>query len=61
MSATKTPMLLTTHAIFRGLQDKLKSILQDLPDNIDSSIKLGLLKAHRKLSDYFSNFDKSPY
>ncbi|KAF8058568.1 hypothetical protein FPV67DRAFT_1368799, partial [Lyophyllum atratum] len=31
MSATTKPMLYTTLAIFRGLQDELKSILRTLP------------------------------
>ncbi|KAF8808967.1 hypothetical protein BYT27DRAFT_7038267, partial [Phlegmacium glaucopus] len=31
MSATKIPMLSTTHAIFRGLQDDIKNILCNLP------------------------------
>lgn len=61
MSSTITPMISTTHAIFRGLQDKLKSILKDSPDDISPKIKSGLLKAHRKLSDYFTKFDESPY
>jgi hypothetical protein len=54
-------MISTTHAIFRGLQDKLKSILKELPSDISPKIKSGLLKAHRKLSDYFTKFDESPY
>jgi hypothetical protein len=54
-------MLSTTHAIFRGLQDEIKSILRSLEDDVPDDIKAGLLKAHRKLSDYFSKFDTSPY
>ena len=61
MSSTITPMISTTHAIFRGLQDKLKSILKDLPNDISPGIKSGLLTAHCKLSDYFTKFDESPY
>ncbi|KAF9538549.1 hypothetical protein CPC08DRAFT_609849, partial [Agrocybe pediades] len=61
MSATKTPMLSTTHAIFRGLQDKLKDVLRSLPDDTTPRVKSGILKAHRKLSDYFTKFDVSPY
>ncbi|KAF4617983.1 hypothetical protein D9613_012957 [Agrocybe pediades] len=61
MSSTKIPMLSTTHAIFRGLQDKLKEILRGLPDNVNSHVKTGILKSHRKLSDYFTKFDVSPY
>jgi hypothetical protein len=53
MSATKVPMLSTTHAIFRGLQDDIKTILCDLPDLVSPNIKMGLTDAHRKLSDYY--------
>jgi hypothetical protein len=61
MSATKVPMLSTTHAIFRGLQDDIKKIIHDLPNSVSSSIKLGLMDAHRKLSDYYYQFDASPF
>jgi hypothetical protein len=61
MSATKVPMLSTTHAIFRGLQDEIKKILHDLPNSVSPKIKLGLMDAHRKLSDYYYQFDASPF
>jgi hypothetical protein len=61
MSATKVPMLSTTHAIFRGLQDDIKTILRDLPNSVSPKIKLGLVDAHRKLSDYYYRFDESPF
>ena len=61
MSATKVPMLSTTHAIFRGLQDDIKNILYDLPNSVSPKIKLGLMEAHRKLSDYYYQFDASPF
>jgi hypothetical protein len=61
MSATKTPMLSTTHAIFRGLQDDIKNILRSLPDTVSPNIILGLTDAHRKLSDYYYEFDASPF
>ncbi len=61
MSTTSSPMLSTTHAIFRGLQDELKSILRSLPDDVSPELKRALLNAHRKLSDYFYKFDLSPY
>lgn len=54
-------MLSTTHAIFCGLQEHLCSILRDLPDSIDMSIKQGLLSAHEKLSDYYYKYDESPF
>ncbi|KAF8985499.1 hypothetical protein BDQ17DRAFT_1257040, partial [Cyathus striatus] len=61
MSTTKQPMLSTMHAVFRGLQDELKKAISALPDNINPQICSGLLKAHRKLSDYYHHFDQSPY
>jgi hypothetical protein len=61
MSTTKFPILSTTHAIFRGLQDDIKDILRGLPDSVSPKIKLGLTDAHRKLSDYYYKFDESPF
>ena len=61
MSATKVPMLSTTHTIFWGLQDNIKTILCDLPDSVSLNIKLGLTDAHRKLSDYYYQYDASPF
>jgi hypothetical protein len=61
MSTTKRSMLSTTHAVFRGLQDDIKTILRELPDHVDPVLKKGLIEAHRKLSDYFMKFDKSDY
>jgi hypothetical protein len=61
MSTTKFPMLSTTHAIFRGLQDDIKNILCGLPNSVPPRIKLGLTNAHRKLSDYYYQFDASPF
>lgn len=61
MSTTRVPMLSTTHAIFRGLQDDIKNILRDLPNSVSPKIKLGLTDAHRKLSDYYYQFDVSPF
>ncbi|KAF8154305.1 hypothetical protein B0H34DRAFT_721407 [Crassisporium funariophilum] len=54
-------MVSTTHAIFRGLQDDLKTILRDLPASVAPKIKQGLTDAHRKLSDYYTKFDESPF
>ncbi|KAJ7588247.1 hypothetical protein C8J56DRAFT_785909, partial [Mycena floridula] len=61
MSATQTPMLSSTHAIFRGLQDDLRDILHELPDLTSPALKQGLLASHRKLSDYYYKFDESPF
>jgi hypothetical protein len=61
MSATKVPMLSTTHAIFQGLQDDIKTILCDLPDSVSPNIKMGLTDAHCKLSDYYYQYNASPF
>jgi hypothetical protein len=61
MSTTKYPMLSTTHVIFRGLQDDIKDILRSLPDSVSPRIKLGLTDTHRKLSDYYYQYDASPF
>jgi hypothetical protein len=61
MSTTKVLMLSTTHTIFRGLQDDIKNILRDLPNSVSPKIKLGLTDAHRKLSDYYHQFDDLPF
>jgi hypothetical protein len=61
MSTTKYPMLSTTHAIFRGLQDDIKDILRSLPNSVSPRIKLGLTDTHRKLSNYYYQYDTSPF
>lgn len=68
MSATKKPMLSQTHAVFRTLQSALKSNICNLPVSSDPTrvaaqkkLRDGLVKAHLKLSEYFSRFDTSPY
>jgi hypothetical protein len=61
MSATRTPMLSTTHAVFRGLQDDICDILRDLPNTASPSLKKGLTDAHLKLSDYYYKIDASPF
>ena len=61
MSTTKVPMLSTTHAIFRGLQDDIKDILRHLPAAVSPSLKSGLVDAHMKLSDYYHKYDESPF
>ncbi|KAF7343888.1 Transposase-like protein [Mycena venus] len=61
MSAIKQPMLSSTHAIFRGLPQRLKAIISELPESADPALKEELVNAHRKLSDYFTKFDQSRY
>ncbi|KAF8218619.1 hypothetical protein L208DRAFT_1349475, partial [Tricholoma matsutake] len=48
-------------AISRGLQDNIKTILRNLPDSVSLNIKAGLTDAHRKLSDYYYQYDTSPF
>ena len=61
MSATKKPMLSTTHAVFHGLQDEIQDIIQALPPSMLPHLIKGLTDAHRKLSDYYHTFDESPF
>ena len=61
MSTTKQPMLSTTHAVFRGLQDHLRRTLSKLPNTADPVLRDGLRAGHTKLSDYFTKFDVSRY
>ncbi|KAJ6540058.1 hypothetical protein DFH09DRAFT_849078, partial [Mycena vulgaris] len=61
MSATKQPMLSSTHAVFRWLQTHLKDAIKKLPADTDPALRQGLIDAHMKLGDYFTKFDKSRY
>ncbi|KAJ7633519.1 hypothetical protein B0H17DRAFT_844137, partial [Mycena rosella] len=66
MSATQQPMLSTTHAMFRGLQDHLRKTLSKLPNThcvqrVYPVLRDGLRAAHTKLSGYFTKFDASHY
>src|SRR5882762_1002608 len=61
MSTTKSPMLSTTHAIFRGLQDDLRQSLANLPNAAPTYLKTAFVKAHWKLSDYYTKLDESPF
>ena len=61
MSATKCSMLSSTHAIFHGLQEDIRNSLTELPNSAPAKLKTSLIKAHRKLSDYYTKLDKSPY
>ena len=61
MSKTKEPMLSTVHAVFRGLQDHVSSILRELPDSAPLQLRTGLVEAHTKLSEYYFRSDESPF
>jgi len=54
MSTTKKSMLSSTQAIFWGL-------LHELPNNAPPCLKQALIKAHRQLSEYYTQFDESLY
>jgi hypothetical protein len=60
MSATKTPMLSSTHAIFRGLQAEIRDILRE-EQGLSPRLIQGLSDAHLKLSEYYYKFDESPF
>ncbi|KAI0750161.1 ribonuclease H-like domain-containing protein [Daedaleopsis nitida] len=61
MSTTKAFTLSSVQAVFRDLQDHLRTAYSDLPPSVRPSVKEGLLRAHRKLSDYYFLTDASPY
>ncbi|KAJ7912853.1 hypothetical protein B0H13DRAFT_2326912 [Mycena leptocephala] len=62
VSATKRPMLSFTHAVFRGLQEDLRTSLKQLPFSTPSVLRNGLIEAHRNLSNYYHyKMDQSPY
>jgi hypothetical protein len=61
MSATKTPMLSQTQAVFKGLQDDLRETIRTLPFGVEPALRDGLVAAHTKLSDYYTKFDESSY
>jgi len=61
MSAMKWPMLLSTHPIFCGLQESIQESIHTLPNNVSHRLKIGLTKAHQKLSDYYGKMYDSPY
>ena len=48
-------------AIFRGLQEDIRNSLTELPNTAPTKLKMSLIKAHRKLSDYYTKLDESPY
>lgn len=61
MSTTSKPMLSSTSAIFRGLQDRVKEAIRMLPADVDTRLRKGLVDAHLKLSEYYHRFDQSCY
>lgn len=61
MSLMKTSVLLSAHAVFKGLQDELKRHMKCVPITTPPHLLDGLVKAHEKLAVYFSKFDESPF
>lgn len=61
MSATKVPMLSSTHATLKGLQDRLREELTKLPSSALPLLRKALTEAHTKLGEYFFKIDISPY
>jgi hypothetical protein len=61
MSSTSTVTLSACHAVLHGLQNQLRQALRSLPDTAPPQLRIGLIEAHRKLSDYHVYFDESPY
>ncbi|OBZ65066.1 putative AC transposase [Grifola frondosa] len=61
MSASKETTLSLVHTVFHSLQDHLKKELSKLPAEMSAILRQGLIDAHRKLSDYHTYFDESPY
>jgi hypothetical protein len=61
MSATRVPMLSSTHATLKGLQDKLKKELAKLSNKTSTEVRSALIDAHNKLGEYFFKIDASPY
>ncbi|KAI9513529.1 hypothetical protein F5148DRAFT_969355, partial [Russula earlei] len=60
MLATKKPMISSTHAIFCGLQAKIRDILHE-EQGLSPWLIQGLSSAHLKLSEYYYKFDESPF
>jgi hypothetical protein len=54
-------MLSSTQAIFWGLQKSLQNLLHELPNNAPPCLKQALIKAHRQLSEYYTQFDEYLY
>lgn len=61
MSATSRPMLSTTLATFRGLQENLRDIISTLPTNTPTPLRDSLVNSHLKLSEYYTKIDESLY
>lgn len=61
MSSTKVVTLSSAYGCFTCLQDTLRAFLKELPPGSPPLLKEGLEAAHKKLSDYLTDFNKSPY
>ena len=61
MSAAHWPMLSHMHTIFCGLQEHLCKSLQHLSSGINSCTQDELITTYQKLSEYYYQFDQSPF
>lgn len=61
MSSTSNVTLSYAHRVFHKLQAHVRDALRDIPKNAPPQLKRGLVRAHRKLSDYHVHFDESPF
>lgn len=61
MSTTKQPMLSNAHATLKGLQDKLRDSIKELPRSAAVGLRDALVAAHNKLGEYLFKVDESPY
>lgn len=61
ISRTSKPTLSGVCGISESLQDHIAKQLSELPDNAHSALQQRLLAAHRKLSDYYAEYELSPY
>ncbi|KAJ8514911.1 hypothetical protein ONZ45_g7593 [Pleurotus djamor] len=61
MSTTKFPMISFVHAVFRDLQDSIKSSIVNLPESTPVAVRNALVSAHEKLAEYYFKFDESPF
>ncbi|KAL5478914.1 hypothetical protein ACEPAI_2201 [Sanghuangporus weigelae] len=61
MSSTKKAALSLAFGYFLVLQNKIRSIIDELPANIAPQLKRGLIAAHEKLVEYLFCFTVSPY
>ncbi|KAI9507232.1 hypothetical protein F5148DRAFT_1276297 [Russula earlei] len=60
LKSFQKPIISSTHAIFCGLQAKIRDILHE-EQGLSPWLIQGLSDAHLKLSEYYYKFDESPF